>query len=71
MGWSQIEKDIIRDINKKIHTASYDLPYVLTSAQTAELFDMIEKAPTAYSINIEESATFPSGIFLSMERLEA
>lgn len=65
-----LEKDIIREINKKNPTISYNLSYVLKTDQLENLKTLVENAPTAYSIEIMKSTMYPSGIFLRMVRLE-
>lgn len=44
-----LEKDIVREINKKTALISYDLPYVLKTDQLENLINLLENAPTAYS----------------------
>lgn len=65
-----LEKDIVREINKKTALISYDLPYVLKTDQLENLINLLKNAPTAYSLDVEESPCYPGGIFLRLEHLE-
>lgn len=65
-----LEKDIVREINRKSAIISYDLPFVLKPDLMENLINLVENAPTAYSLDIKESPCYPGGIFLLLERLE-
>lgn len=65
-----LEKDIVQEINKKSAIISYDLPYVLKTDRMEKLINLVENAPIAYSLDIEDSPCYPGGIFLRLECLE-
>lgn len=65
-----LERDIVQEINMKHCIISYDLPYVLKTDRLENIFNLVENAPTAYSLDITESPNYPGGIFLRLECLE-
>lgn len=65
-----LEKDIVAEINNETAIISYDLAYVLLKEQWDSLVNLVEKAPTAYSLEMTESPCFTSGVFLRLVNLE-
>lgn len=65
-----LERDIVKEINKYSKIIAYDLPYVLKTDRMENLITLVENAPTAYSIEIKESPCYPGGIFLLFKCLE-
>lgn len=70
MAVLDLERDIVSGINMNFSIFSYDLPYVLKTDQMEKLLNLIENAPTAYSLDIEESPTYSGGMILRLIRLE-
>ena len=65
-----LEKDIVGEINDQTAIITYDLPYVLLKEQWDSIVNLVEKAPTAYSLEMTESPCYPCGVFLKLENLE-
>lgn len=65
-----LKQDIVKSMNANASTIYYDLPYVFKTNELEDLYELVENAPIAYSLEFEESPCYPNGLALRLKRLE-